>query len=361
MKKDDLLNNITPSEYKTWALARRGTKNPQDMTNPVWTWMLNDKIGAYKANQNLDKNHKHHPGWSYYRYGQTETFLPDGTKILIAGEHEDSYDPDFFIYNDVTVIRPNGDIKFYGYSEYWFPPTDNHSAILVDDQIYIIGCLGYPHQRHKDITPVYRLDTTDFSIRKVRTQGKPPNWLHGHDAYLSKDKKFIICENGIIIHPSGEYVESLATWQLELETNMWKKLSEKKWTRWIIHREDYSINDLWDIDQLNYSKRTGRKCSISEKLIEDVKNRNHRIDLELYKRRRLPPFPHAIIGEDEDNFRHFRVSLNGIMLRIIESSYDISFNVEGELPDDIIESLQIYYLDIYSKLEGLPYKIKTIE
>ena len=38
--------------------------------------------------------------------GRSTVWLPDGRVVLIAGEHEDSYDPDFCIYNDVVVIQP---------------------------------------------------------------------------------------------------------------------------------------------------------------------------------------------------------------------------------------------------------------
>ena len=41
------------------------------------------------------------PFWSFDRYGMSVTHLEDGRIILIGGEHEDYYDPYFFIYNDV--------------------------------------------------------------------------------------------------------------------------------------------------------------------------------------------------------------------------------------------------------------------
>ena len=44
------------------------------------------------------------PFWSWQRFGRTSTALPDGRVIHIAGEHEDFYDPDFCIYNDVMVV-----------------------------------------------------------------------------------------------------------------------------------------------------------------------------------------------------------------------------------------------------------------
>lgn len=80
--------------------------------------------------------------------------MPDGRAVHIGGEHEDYYDPDFFIYNDVTVVGPDGSIKIRGYSRGVFPPTDFHSATLAGDAILIIGRLGYPDQRVAGRTPV---------------------------------------------------------------------------------------------------------------------------------------------------------------------------------------------------------------
>ena len=44
------------------------------------------------------------PVWCFNRFGGTVTKLPDGCFVHIGGEHEDFYDPDFCIYNDVIVI-----------------------------------------------------------------------------------------------------------------------------------------------------------------------------------------------------------------------------------------------------------------
>ena len=85
--------------------------------------------------------------WSWFlalakRFGQSLTLLPDGLAVQIGGEHEDYYDPDFCIYNDVFVHERDGSITIYGYPESAFPPTDFRTATLVGDSIYVIGSLG---------------------------------------------------------------------------------------------------------------------------------------------------------------------------------------------------------------------------
>jgi hypothetical protein len=104
---------------------------------------------------------------------------PDGRVVYIAGEHEDYYDPDFYIYNDVVVIDRDGSIAINGYSRDVFPPTDFHSGTLVGGAIFIIGSLGYQHQRVVGSTPVFRLDIDTMIIGPVATTGEA-HWI-GND------------------------------------------------------------------------------------------------------------------------------------------------------------------------------------
>ena len=121
--------------------------------------------------------------WCFQRFGMSSTRLPDGRTIFIAGEHEDFYDPDFYIYNDVIVIHPNLGVEIYGYPRHVFRPTDFHSATLMkDESIYIIGNLGYHGTREPGITPVYRLDCRSYQIEAIATGGDNPGWIYRHQA-----------------------------------------------------------------------------------------------------------------------------------------------------------------------------------
>ena len=62
--------------------------------------------------------------WCFDRFGQSTTTFPDGRMVLIAGEHEDHYDPDFYIYNDLVVGREGGEKTIFGFPRSTFhPPT----------------------------------------------------------------------------------------------------------------------------------------------------------------------------------------------------------------------------------------------
>jgi hypothetical protein len=132
---------VTAELFEQWRLAVRGTLNPQRITNPVWKWLIESRLWPFSASQRFANNiaASVHPSWCFDRYGQSQTKLGDGRTVWIAGEHEDHYDPDFFIYNDVVVISPAGEIEILGYSPETFPPTDFHSATLVDAHLVLVG------------------------------------------------------------------------------------------------------------------------------------------------------------------------------------------------------------------------------
>ncbi|CAF1305713.1 unnamed protein product [Adineta steineri] len=235
-----------------------GKDNPTLMKKPFWTYMVcNPHLSAYdarKENNDDFSNDSNTSTWCFSRFGATQTYLPDGRLICIGGEHEDSYDPDFQIYNDVVVIRnprmvrahymyslpvPSNfplettssegeilgtskpeDVTIYGYPEHVFPPTDFHTATYVknndqEDFIYVIGGLGYLNSSHRKETHVYRLRLSNFSIEQVKTTGNGPvGCTERHQATLITmgDRKMIeIC------------LKNHRRYRLDVETATWKK------------------------------------------------------------------------------------------------------------------------------------------
>jgi ankyrin repeat protein len=166
------------------ATCRFGAANPEHMREPFWESMVRSGVSAYQARQRFETDSTASAAevWCAQRFGQSLTFLPDGRIVQIGGEHEDAYDPDFCIYNDVFVHAPDGSIELLGYPESVFPPTDFHTATLIGDSIYVIGSLGYAGRRVYGSTPVYRLDTRSFRIEPVHTAGASPGWLYRHRA-----------------------------------------------------------------------------------------------------------------------------------------------------------------------------------
>jgi hypothetical protein len=174
--------------------------NPTKIDKPFWKYMIaRPNLNGYVARKKLGLDnvaaYNKGPVFCFQRMGMTETKLPDGRVVYIGGEHEDFYDPDFFIYNNVVVVRGESDepgntdeevhprpedIDIYGYPTDVFLPTDFHTATYYKDEssgkeyIYIIGGLGYEDGPHRERTITHRLDLQDFSIRRLETGGNVP-------------------------------------------------------------------------------------------------------------------------------------------------------------------------------------------
>ncbi|HYL35192.1 MAG TPA: ankyrin repeat domain-containing protein [Bryobacteraceae bacterium] len=181
---DELLFDATPEDFRIAPSARWGDHNPELMNQPFWQAMIRSGITAYSGAQLVGGTRDDCPVWCAQRFGQSLTLLPDGRAIQIGGEHEDSYDSDFCIYNDVFVHHPDGRIDIFCYPEDVFPPTDFHTATLIGDSIYILGGLGYKGSRSFGETPVFFLDIHTLQIRRVKTSGGAPGWISRHRAVL---------------------------------------------------------------------------------------------------------------------------------------------------------------------------------
>src|SRR5581483_4661437 len=154
--------DITRELFDQQRRPRFGRANPERTRLAFWEWMirggdppadatgvfgkfgfvlrdnkLKSGYGPWRARDlfGVPANREDGPIWTFDRMGATRTELPDGRLVCVGGEHEDSYDPDFCIYNDVVIFTPAGGIEIYGYPRDVFPPTDFHTATLVGDRI----------------------------------------------------------------------------------------------------------------------------------------------------------------------------------------------------------------------------------
>lgn len=170
--------NVTRDQYLFDRYPRFGRSNPDEMNIPFWREMVRTGINAYQAKMQFDDTSNYDkPIWCFDRFGTSFTELPDGRFVQIAGEHEDHYDPDFCIYNDVFVHEPSGAFQIFGYPKDVFPPTDFHTATYFDGFVFIIGGLGYHGERKLGTTPVYRLNCKTWKIGMVETSGDNPGWI----------------------------------------------------------------------------------------------------------------------------------------------------------------------------------------
>jgi ankyrin repeat protein len=220
------LDSVSVEEFATGRNRRFGKSNPEVMDEPFWHAMIRSGVNGYMATQTFGgpSSFGNEPVWCADRFGQSITFLDDGRIVQIAGEHEDSYDPDFCIYNDVFVHEPDGRISIYGYPETVFPPTDFHTATLIAPHIYVIGSLGYYGTRAYGRTPVYRIHTETFAIEKWECAGAEPGWIHGHVAKVRAPNEIEITSGKIARSSDGaeEHTENDKTYVLDVEHKRWR-------------------------------------------------------------------------------------------------------------------------------------------
>ncbi|NRA15564.1 MAG: hypothetical protein HRU04_08715 [Oceanospirillaceae bacterium] len=348
---------VTPTLYSQWRSPRFGKKNPDRIESIVWLWLVRSGLSAYEANEKMDGPSSLVKGasWCFDRMGQSVTELPDGRKIFIGGEHEDHYDPDFCIYNDVVVENTDGSIDIYSYPKENFPPTDFHSATFLDNKIIIIGSLGYTDDRAIGNTQVYLLDTTSFEIHNVNTTGSSPGWIHDQEASLEFDKSRIIIKKGkVYIGNDSPLRENIDDWELDLKEWQWKPITNRPWVRWEITRSDQKMIHLWDIRQALYSLETNKTENYDKELANLELQLGHLPDVNLIKELYSPGVPHIVLPEIEDEYNLFRISISGIVIRFVEDMDIIQVTVEGILPNNLIECIKKDTLDKITALENAP-------
>lgn len=337
--------------YKAWREPREGRKNPTRMDNPLWAALVKQRINAYQVRTRLDPEGRlpWTKVWCFDRFGQSTTVLPDGRTVYIAGEHEDGTDDDFYIFNDVVIVEPGGQVAIYGYSHKVFPPTDSHSATLVGNQIWIIGSIGYLGQRRWGTTQVCRLDLATMAITKLTTAGEQPGWIARHDA-APRDGEIVI-SGGAIGVAGGAFIKNADKWALDLATLTWARRPPGRWQRWTLRRRDGEMSGLRELEQLQTWLEQGETRLAAETRAAMVQDRGREPDLARYRARygyggavRLP----RRIG---DPIGVVRVALDGEIVHITEAWDLVEMAVQGELAADRLAGFQRYVVDQLNALD----------
>ena len=355
--------------FREWRFPRLSRGNPEVMNNPVWEWLVRSELYPQAANDYFPDPDpgETRPRWSFgVRMGQTSTPLPDGRVIWIAGEYEDSYDPDFYIYNDVIVRHPDGRIDIYGYDRDAFPPTDFHTATLVGDRIVIIGSLGYPDDRRPGTTPVAVLDLATFAMTRIVTSGTPPGWLWGHDAELSVDGTSIVVRHGEIDRGGDDVapVENIDDWRMTLADWRWERLTDRGWPRWLFSPAHGGRSRLWEIGSAasNRDRAARREAWVGrfQTSMEELTTLlGRRPDLDLYTQRYRPSLPHEQLPKDARDHRVHRITIDGVIVRYVEDEL-VTLTIEGELPQHVLNALIDDLRTKLSAIENTEYRVTRL-
>jgi hypothetical protein len=362
-----LPSSITKDLFLDWRYARRGENPAEDLTNPYWVWMFENRKDPYRMAQHFlgdsEASLPPQPRWCGMRLGQTRTLLSDGREIFIAGEHEDHYDPDFFVYNDVIVRDSEGQIEILAYPESHFPRTDFHSASLVEDETEIV-LIGNLSDQQGDVdrpkTQVFVFDVETKLFERLETSGIGPGLIHHHDAkYVDSDHSVVI-SNGCK-YVKGVRLESVNDWKLDLVSGAWSRLTDNKWKKVFIRRTDRQAHHLFSYESVDWCLRLNRPIE------QEVENLKARIGVEggfdveevmgVFRSFFVPEIAHEPIESHSDfDFKRFgcsrviRVKINNVVVRMMQQRNDVSFTVEGVLPDAVVQE---FSENLHSKLEFL--------
>lgn len=213
----------------------------------------------------------------------------------------------FYIYNDVVVLGPAGDIEIYGYPKEVFPPTDFHSATLIGNEIIIIGCIGYKDERRYGHTPVYRLDLADYHVTEVVSSGDMPGWIFKHTARLASDGTVVVADGEVVLKRDEReiYRPNVEEYALDVLSSTWRRLTNRKWRQFAICKEK---RGMFDIEHWPAPKKL---------LPEDIE--------------------HSIL--ECDSMLGARIVVRGVAVAISVGVSEIKIVVEGELAPDIVRQI----------------------
>lgn len=342
----------------TKTLNTKATQNPTDLTNPYWQWVVRYDLSADDIGEIFDLDtYEISPLWCAERLGQSRTLLDDGREILIGGEWEDGYDPQFAIYNDVIVKHVNGDIEIFGYPRHIFAPTDFHTATLVGDDIWIIGSAGYPDERDFSQTSVYKLNIHTYKIEKVETRNSM-GWVCRHSATF-KDNQIIVTGGEILQAENLPMRENFDDWALNLKTLIWKNISKKNWQCFYVGRKDGNCLLLDDYRTLiSYQDKPDNE--FYQKAFETIRqDTGNNPNLSVFSQLYSPPIDHEI-DESEQAYDTFTIFVDAIKVRYKTDWQYIQVYVEGVLPPHKLELLQENLRLKLSKLENYPCEVKAL-
>ncbi len=355
---------ITRSIFESQRQRRFGASNPERMPLAFWEWMVRGMEDARLRDDWFEEQDPtvlgHNPTavrtyfgqegdyskgaiWNFERMGGTRTPHPDGRMICVGGEHEDHYDPDFCIYNDVVILDLDGSIEIYGYPKEVFPPTDFHTATLLGDRLILLGRLGYAGERNPGTTPVFALDLTSYRIEELPSLGELPGWIFGHEA------EFL---HGIITIRGGELYEekdgkalirrNFDEFAYEIGTGTWKRLTNRKWRQYSISDEDKKV--------FMRGPRFRGCCSMEDEPWKEPIEEELEDDTFIYVMpEALFPksFAYETVASDDPTLGE-RIIVAGIPVSIQMSAFFVEIVVEGEmnaamadeLAEDIKESIE---------------------
>lgn len=323
--------------------------NPTPIHDPVLYWIIQHRYAGYQLRDLIEAHttlEPEYPVWCFDRMVQSCTSLPDGRQILISGEHEDFYDPDFFIYNDVVVIHPDGQIELFEYPLDQFPPTDFHTTIFDESRhrLIIVGNISHPEYRQTHTTQVAVLDLNTMQISMPTTTGHAPNWLSACQLEWHIAGEVLKISQGQVMNSHiSACTKNLSDWFLDVQTWEWSKSDLPAPQHWCFYRSDLNWMHLYEMSrffssiQLNLDSHSAQQA-----LLESIGTIP---SLTVFEQLFQPPIAHQRIErEDENCFNRTCLQIDNQPIQYIDEMFCIELIMPHEfdpvLAQQLIEDLR---------------------
>src|SRR5207247_2186331 len=155
-------------------------------------------------------------------------------------------------------------------------------------------------------------------------------------------------------------VENIDEWRLYLADWRWERLTDRQWQRWEIRRKDGKRNHLWEIQQAVWARDVNRRREFEKYMEQLAEELGVRPDPDIAANLYCPQLPHAAMPELEDEYRVFRIQVDGVVVRYVEDMYSIQITVEGELPRSAIDAIASDLRDKLGALENASCESKQL-
>lgn len=174
---------VSLEDYQSGKFARFGKTNPEKIDNPFWLEMARRNWTPSRARQHFDDPIKgktrdkpsrdlkcpYEEGtsiWTIERVHTATITLSDNRQVKIGGEvlHFGDEAADAWMYNDIVVTNPSGEVEIYAYPPGDFPLMIDIGAIEYEGDLIIFG-RQWPVKRANHIPSAYAINLRTFEIR----------------------------------------------------------------------------------------------------------------------------------------------------------------------------------------------------
>jgi len=187
----------------------------------------------------------------------------------------------------------------------------------------------------------------------VHTSGEPPGWLQRHSGELAEDGRSIIVRRGEVwLGDKRTAQENIDAWSLDIFNGCWTRLSALDWQRWTMVRVDRKPNRLWDVRQELWHRKHGWPGLQSYWRHDDEPDFEALATLYRLDDQARP-------AEQGSQHNAYRVTIDGVAARFVETRWSVQALVEGRLSEARLEELQQRTLIALRRLDASEWEIES--